>query len=1223
MYLKFQLQDIEQGKKIVQSSGVKNVVFSQNTYQIEVDDFESKESTWIFIQLDDKSAIQDCFCTCKKAEYTQSCKHLAAGALALYQDKIPLHDRFEKSLLFKVFFLVARRYGFDASILEKEDDRDYYIDGPDPKNRFTMKLTSDEAQVKLLELFQKPEETEENSIKFSNLNAEELKNYRAHRPSIELQFELSFWSDFAKWLFFRAQELDDLKIKVIENQKNEPTFLQIRSKDIDLKFFLSKVNWQEVIEPLKGYVTVHDFSSFQLESIEYDPRKKIFKLFKLDNPIFPKDRAICDLGAYVYVSEKGFYPKQDEEVFLSDEIATDEISFFIKQHRKILEKYLKNVPFTNEKVKGRYALSFDDRANFHLELYVDRPGDLDNEETAFFFPYVYMPNKGFFMLKDLFFDAKDKEIPPNKMTQFIEHFKHWLNQHEGFQIHLNSVESSLSYKLSSDYTLQFFSKEQEVSGGDLIDFDEWCYLKGFGFFPKHSTRSLSNVRSGMKIEKESIGSFIEQNLMDLEMIQGFFLSQSPVKTIGLKLFINDENMIQVEPKLELYSKEHAGKIIVFDGFGYLKNQGFFPLKDGLYLPKGYEEKKVIPLFLEEQFLHFEINQIQKYIIDCDPRLQKVESAKYVIDGIKEDENKRFSLKIFYQTSYGKVPLGEFIEPLMQGKSYLTTEAGLIFFDSGQFDFLKSLSKRSCLKTSKELKVSFLEWIKLSAFIKPEFSLHCDKKNVDKLNSLDVSLEVEQENLPNLHGFKSQLRPYQKVGLKWLWNLYHYEMSGILADDMGLGKTHQAMALLSASMNQTPSFPRKYLVVCPTSVIYHWENLLKNFLSFVKVKMFYGPSRTVGDFDETYDLLLTSYGTLRSDIKDISKLKFEIAILDEMHVAKNQQSQIHKSLKKLNAKMKVGLTGTPIENDLGELKALFDVVLPTYFPDAMTFKEQFIYPIEKYDDQLRKQLLKKMISPFVLRRKKTEVLSDLPEKIEEISYVDLSDEQKLLYQKIVNEKTLKIDDMESDQNFYLHVFQLFNKLKQVCNHPALVLQDVANYKNYQSGKFELFKELLSEARNSKQKVVVFSQYLGMLEILRLYLEEENIGYAGIQGSTRDRKEQIDKFKEDKDCEVFLASLQAAGVGIDLVSASIVIHYDRWWNPAKENQATDRVHRIGQTRGVQVFKFVSKDTIEEHIHDMIIKKLELAQSIVGYDEELDMKKIDKQELMHLLKLVHKDL
>jgi SNF2 family DNA or RNA helicase len=434
-----------------------------------------------------------------------------------------------------------------------------------------------------------------------------------------------------------------------------------------------------------------------------------------------------------------------------------------------------------------------------------------------------------------------------------------------------------------------------------------------------------------------------------------------------------------------------------------------------------------------------------------------------------------------------------------------------------------------------------------------------------------------------------------------------------------------MALLAGVMNQSSLSQKKYLVVCPTSVIYHWQNLLKTFLPFAKVLMFYGPFRQISKFIDGHDILLTSYGTLRSDIKIIADISFEVAILDEMHVAKNQQSQVHKCLKRLDAQMKLGLTGTPIENDLNELKALFDIVLPQYFPDLETFKEQFILPIEKMDDHNRKDLLRKMIRPFVLRRKKTEVLNDLPEKIEEISYIELSDEQRNLYKQIVEEKRLKLSELDTSEQdkFYFHVFQLFNKLKQVCNHPALVLNDVGNYTLHQSGKFELFKELIREALASKQKVVVFTQYLGMIEIFKHYLNSEKIGFASIQGSTRDRKEQIDRFKDDPQCEVFLASLQAAGVGIDLVSASIVIHYDRWWNPAKENQATDRVHRIGQTRGVQVFKFVSKDSIEEHIHNLIEKKLELAQSIIGYDDELEIKKIDREELTRLLQLVHKDL
>jgi len=453
---------------------------------------------------------------------------------------------------------------------------------------------------------------------------------------------------------------------------------------------------------------------------------------------------------------------------------------------------------------------------------------------------------------------------------------------------LNSVESALTFSLNEQSTLQFFSREQLQAGSDLIDLDEWCYLKGFGFFPKTSTRSFSNVRPGTKVEKESIGSFIEQNQHELEWIQGFFLSKSPVKTLGLKVTLNAENLIQIEPKMELISSEFEGKVLVFGSFGYVKGSGFFYLKEGFYLPKGYEEKRVIPLYLEDQFLHFEWNQIQKFIIECDPRLKRIDSLKYVVEQVKEDENKKFSLKIMLQTAHGKVPLGELIEPVLTNKPYIMTQAGLIFLEDSKWDFLKILNKRSFSKSSKEIKFSFLDWIKLAAFIKPEFAFGCDAKVVAKLKDIDAVGIGEGEVTPNLSGFQSQLRPYQKIGLNWLWHLYNYDLSGILADDMGLGKTHQAMALIAACLNKPENLDKKYLVVCPTSVIYHWQNLLKTFLPFARVKMFYGPARTLTDFQENSDILLTSYGTLRSDIKELWGIKFELAILDEMHVAKNQQ-----------------------------------------------------------------------------------------------------------------------------------------------------------------------------------------------------------------------------------------------------------------------------------------------------------------------------------------------
>ncbi|NGX35137.1 MAG: hypothetical protein K1060chlam1_01507, partial [Candidatus Anoxychlamydiales bacterium] len=298
---------------------------------------------------------------------------------------------------------------------------------------------------------------------------------------------------------------------------------------------------------------------------------------------------------------------------------------------------------------------------------------------------------------------------------------------------------------------------------------------------------------------------------------------------------------------------------------------------------------------------------------------------------------------------------------------------------------------------------------------------------------------------------------------------------------------------------------------------------------------------------------------------------------------------------------------------------FDIILPTYLPNLAVFKEFFITPIEKENDIQRQELLKKLIKPFILRRRKKDVLFDLPEKIEEIAYADLSNEQKHLYNEIITESKKTIMDNLKDQAkpvSYVHIFSILSKLKQICDHPSLVLKDVDRYESHESGKFELFIELLNEAKESSQKVVVFSQYLNMIEIIKKYLKKKSIGYACITGVTKKRFNEIKKFKEDPKCLVFVASLLAAGVGIDLSAGSVVIHFDRWWNPAKENQATDRVHRIGQNRGVQVFKLVTKNTIEERIHMIIERKKHLIEQTIGVDEADQIKSLSRQDLIEVL-------
>jgi len=414
----------------------------------------------------------------------------------------------------------------------------------------------------------------------------------------------------------------------------------------------------------------------------------------------------------------------------------------------------------------------------------------------------------------------------------------------------------------------------------------------------------------------------------------------------------------------------------------------------------------------------------------------------------------------------------------------------------------------------------------------------------------------------------------------------------------------------------------YIIVCPTSVLYHWEEKLQQFLPGLRICSFYGVKRNLDAFQQDYDILLTSYGVMRNEIGTLSKMQFEVAIYDEIHIAKNQFSRIYSALSKIKSRMKIGLTGTPIENRLRELKSLFDIVLPSYMPGEQDYRDFFVKPIEKENDDCKKKLLARLIYPFILRRKKEDVLTELPEKTEEIAYCDLVPHQQKLYSEVlVERRNHLLNELQNEKNPipYLHIFALLSSLKQICDHPAVYLKSPEDYLNFGSGKWELFIELLREARDSGQKVVIFSQYLAMIDIIELYLQAEKIGYASIRGATQDRKEQLQKFNNNPDYEVFVGSLHAAGLGIDLTAGSVVIHYDRWWNAARENQATDRVHRIGQRRGVQVFKLVTKGTFEEKINLMIDKKGKLMETVVGVDDHNTLKTFSRDELIRLLEFV----
>ncbi len=429
-------------------------------------------------------------------------------------------------------------------------------------------------------------------------------------------------------------------------------------------------------------------------------------------------------------------------------------------------------------------------------------------------------------------------------------------------------------------------------------------------------------------------------------------------------------------------------------------------------------------------------------------------------------------------------------------------------------------------------------------------------------------------------FGMDLYGYQQTGYHWLWLLQQNGFGALLCDDMGLGKTHQAIALIRAVTLTNPG--ARVLVVCPTSVLDHWREKLAR-------------------YDAGPDVTLTSYGMVRTRIEQFRDRRFDLLVLDEMQTIKNADTATHQMLRSIDTRIAIGLTGTPIENHEGELMTLLDVVMPGYLSRRVE----------------NRATLQRLVRPFVLRRTKQQVLTELPPKIVDKRYCELTPEQRTLYRRVIEAraKPLRAQLRAGASVSYVHVFAALNYLKQICNHPASAGGGFDDA-NVTSAKWELFLELLDECMSSGLKVVVFSQYLKMLEIIERELQRREVGFASVKGMTRARGAEIARFHDDPDCRVFTASLRAGGLGIDLTSASVVIHYDRWWNQAREDQATDRVHRLGQSKGVQVIKLITRGTVEEKIDALIARKAQLADDVIRADDPSLVKQFTVEELQELL-------
>ena len=578
------------------------------------------------------------------------------------------------------------------------------------------------------------------------------------------------------------------------------------------------------------------------------------------------------------------------------------------------------------------------------------------------------------------------------------------------------------------------------------------------------------------------------------------------------------------------------------------------------------------------------------------------------------------LSVAYGFGNSSLSLSKILQAKAEGRRYIETPDGWMDAQSPEFESLDIL-----LETGKavghdakkdRIKISRLELLRLQAAAAQELIIDGHKSLVNRLDRL---LNFKPSTpFPQIKGLVSKLRTYQQLGSEWISFLYENGFGGLLCDDMGLGKTHEVMAFM-LYLRKNRKIKKPFLVVCPTTVLSHWNEKIRDHAPGLKAVVYHGGLRNIDRALGTGDVLLTSYGILRRDIRILQKRTFGLVVFDEIQHIKNRLTQSYVAAIRIRTRMKLGLTGTPIENTLAELKTLMDLVIPGYLGRDEAFKTRYVNPIEQNLKSPRRRELSRLISPFTLRRLKATVLSELPPKIEDIRTCRLSEDQVKLYRDAVANRGHELVQLLKKRNVsvpYIHIFALLTLLKQICNHPATVETDSENYDQFQSGKWELFKELLAESLDSGQKVVIYSQYLNMIRIMEKHLALNEVDFATLTGASRNRGKIIDRFNNDPACRVFVGSLKAGGIGIDLVAASVVIHYDRWWNAAREDQATDRVHRIGQKRSVQVFKLVTEGTLEEKISAIIERKKNLMDAVVKEDDPGLLKTFSRKQLIELL-------
>lgn len=603
-----------------------------------------------------------------------------------------------------------------------------------------------------------------------------------------------------------------------------------------------------------------------------------------------------------------------------------------------------------------------------------------------------------------------------------------------------------------------------------------------------------------------------------------------------------------------------------------RNQDFAALQKAVFRIDEEDWELIIDDSLNRRF-------IMKIHLEADIQVQRTEDIDW------------FSYEVSYRHKDLRFSHDELARYFKSKDEFLHTLDGRIFFISNPqiFAEVDQLMARSVQDTDTVYRARILNlpYYQRLREENPAFKIMGD----DFLENLSEDLhERKLKRNPDLPSYlQTILRGYQKAGVAWLSMLKHYRLNGILADEMGLGKTIQALAMIAMAPEGSVN-----LVICPKTLLYNWAGEIEKFHTNIPYAIVEGSKTNRIELLENPNirLYIMSYSMVSSDAAQLKKMHFDWLILDEAQNIKNVSAQRTKAIKKLNSNYRLALSGTPIENNLTELWSIMDFLMPGYLGSLKSFKDRYLKP---EDDHEARQALHRLSSPFLLRRVKKEVLLELPDKQEQISWCKMSPIQEKMYLQILDTVQKKLMPGAPEEMSYVHILAALTKLRQVCNHPHLANSDVLPVPEL-SAKLEMLVELVQDAISAGHKILVFSQFVQMLQIIRKVFDDLAISYSYLDGKTRNRAEQVKAFESNDDIRLFLISLKTGGTGLNLTAADTVILYDPWWNPMVENQAIDRTHRIGQTRKVQVFRLITKASVEEKILSLQQNKIELFNEVI---------------------------